>query len=454
MPKSAVSSSPALIANSLRLLHFADVHLGVETHGKYNPETGLNTRFEDFAQSLELCVTRALEENVDVAIFAGDAYKVRDPNQTHQRAFAGALKRLTDAGIPVIMLVGNHDIPNTRGRAHALEIYGLLGGARAGVQILPQAEVVTVSTKRGEILVAGMPYLTRSRVLVQEETKGKSVEEVSQLIREKYAIYIADLAKKCAEKPDHIAILTGHFTVANARVGTQGFLLNPNEPQVPVSEIAHHEFAYVAMGHIHKPQEMNHGNQPPVVYCGSIDRIDFGEKNEDKGFVLVDITKKAEKSKEKTEAKWRHISLPTRPFLDISLDTTTLEGEIDPTDYILAELAKKLLPHAIARVRYIVTREKVPLLREAEIKKFVHDHSFVVVTVNYETPKEESLVRSQAIAEAVTPEQALSLYLDTQPRLQPRREDLLAAARPLFDQLLLLENSENSEISENSHATI
>jgi DNA repair protein SbcD/Mre11 len=414
------------------------VHLGVETYGKYNPETGLNTRFEDFAESLEMCITQALEQQVDIAIFAGDAYKVRDPNQTHQRAFAGALKRLTDANIPVVMLVGNHDIPNTRGRAHALEIYGLLGGAGyANVQILHSASVITVPTAKGEVLVAGMPYLTRSRVLAQEETKGKTVEEVSHLMREKYAVYIKDMADQCAARPDHIAILTGHFTVADARVGTQNFLLNPNEPQVPVSEIAHPAFAYVAMGHIHKPQEMNNKNQPPVVYCGSIDRIDFGERGDDKGFVLVDIEKRAENT---THAAWRHVALPTRPFLDISIDTTVLKDNADPTEHILTQLEKQLKPNAIARVRYTVTREKQPLIREAEIKKFIHENAYVVVAVNQETPQEEALVRSQAIAQAVTPEHALALYIDTQPRLQPRREDLVAAARPLFDLLLKEEN--------------
>jgi predicted MPP superfamily phosphohydrolase len=115
-------------ASFVRILHFADVHLGVETYGKFNPETGLNTRLEDFTAALNAAIGQALDAQVDLAVFAGDAYKARDPNQTHQRAFAGSLKRLTDAGVPVVMLVGNHDIPNTRGKAHALEIYGLLGG--------------------------------------------------------------------------------------------------------------------------------------------------------------------------------------------------------------------------------------------------------------------------------------------------------------------------------------
>jgi exonuclease SbcD len=236
---------------------------------------------------------------VDLAVFAGDAYKARDPNQTHQRAFAAALKRLTDAGVPVAMLIGNHDIPNTRGRAHALEIYGLLGGA--GVTILSKPEAQAIQTRKGEVLVAGMPYLTRSRVLTQDEARGKSVEDVAHLIRERYAQYIAALAEEVSQFPEHIAVLAGHFTVEDARVGVQGFLMNPNEPKVAVGSVALTPFDYVAMGHVHKPQEMNRGAQPPVVYSGSIDRIDFNERSEQKGFVLADLRK--------GRAEWKHVPL-------------------------------------------------------------------------------------------------------------------------------------------------
>lgn len=406
-------------------MHFADVHLGVETYGKYNPETGLNTRLEDFTQALNQAVDRALEERADIAVFAGDAYKARDPNQTHQRAFASCLKRLTDAGVPVVMLIGNHDIPNTRGRAHALEIYGLLGGA--GVTILSQPDVATITTRKGSVLVAGMPYLTRSRVLAQDETKNKTVEEVAHLIRDKYADYIADLAKRVAQQPDHIAILTGHFTIDDARVGVQGFLMNPNEPKVPVSAVALPAFDYVAMGHVHKFQDMHKGAQPPAVYCGSIDRIDFGERTESKGFVIADV--------QKGHASFRHEPLKTRPFLEIKADSGDAE---DPTKAIVDEINRHPIGGAIVRVQYRVPPDRAPLIRTDEIRRAL-GAAHLVVALQREMPAGEALVRSQVLAKALTPEEALSVYLEQQPRLKPRKDDLIAAARPLFD---LLEQEE------------
>jgi exonuclease SbcD len=69
----------------MRILHFSDVHIGVENYGRPDPETGLSTRLADFLDTLDEVVDYALENKVDLALFCGDAYKSRDPSQTHQR---------------------------------------------------------------------------------------------------------------------------------------------------------------------------------------------------------------------------------------------------------------------------------------------------------------------------------------------------------------------------------
>ena len=422
-PVATAAAHPAAPAASVRILHFADVHFGVETYGRANPETGLNTRLEDFTRSLNLAIDGALEDDIDLAVFAGDAYKARDPNQTHQRAFAGCLKRLTDHGVPVVMLVGNHDIPNTRGRAHALEIYGLLGGPGQTVTIIAMPQVVEIATRKGTVLVAGMPYLTRSRVLAQEEARGKTVEDVAHLIREKYVNYVAQLAEEVSQRPDHIAILTGHFTIDDARVGVQGFLLNPNEPKVAVSDIGLPAFDYVAMGHIHKMQDMHKGAQPPVVYPGSIDRIDFGERGESKGYVVADLVKH--------HAEWKHMTVKTRDFLSLEVDAGDTE---DPTQVILDAIARKPILGAIVRLIYKIAPERAALVRVDDIRRALAP-AHLIVALSREMPPSEALIRSRVLTEALTPEKALTTYLDLQPRLKERSDDLLKAARPLFEAL-------------------
>src|SRR5438874_3573780 len=102
------------MSNPIRLMHFADTHFGVETYGRLDSSTGLNTRLQDFRDSLCRCIDDALGRGVQLALFAGDAYKSRDPSQTQQREFALCIRKLTAAGIPVVMLTGNHDIPSVK----------------------------------------------------------------------------------------------------------------------------------------------------------------------------------------------------------------------------------------------------------------------------------------------------------------------------------------------------
>ena len=72
----------------MKVLHFADSHVGVELYGRPDPATGLNTRLIDFGRALDRVADAAINEKVDLVVFAGDAYRSREPNPTHQREFA------------------------------------------------------------------------------------------------------------------------------------------------------------------------------------------------------------------------------------------------------------------------------------------------------------------------------------------------------------------------------
>jgi len=63
----------------IKLLHFADAHIDIANYGAHDPRTGLPLRVMDFLKSLDTIVETAIEEKVDMVIFAGDAYKDRNP---------------------------------------------------------------------------------------------------------------------------------------------------------------------------------------------------------------------------------------------------------------------------------------------------------------------------------------------------------------------------------------
>ena len=91
----------------INILHLADIHIGMENYGRLEARSGLNSRVLDFLRRMAEAVDYSLDNEADVCIFAGDAYKNQRPNPTLQREFARRIKRLVDAGIPTILLVGN-----------------------------------------------------------------------------------------------------------------------------------------------------------------------------------------------------------------------------------------------------------------------------------------------------------------------------------------------------------
>jgi exonuclease SbcD len=405
----------------IRLMHFADVHFGVENYGRFDPQTGLPSRLVDFRDALNAAIELALSADIEIALFAGDAYKTRDPNQTHQREFAQCLARLTTRGIPVVMLAGNHDIPNTRGKANAIEIFGALAGQHLRVFDTPGLGVVETS-KGNRLQIAAMPYLIKSLVLAREEYKDRGVQETTQLIVDKYSGGISTLAGQC--DPELPTVLMGHFSVANAKLsaGQVGYLTN--EPEVPLSALTQAPFDYVALGHIHRYQDLNKGQQPPVVYSGSVERIDFGERREEKGFALVELVK--------GDTEVKHISIPTRPFVEIEVDAS--EAGEQPTEKVLSAIASHDIKNAVVKLSYKIKSEQQAYVRKPDIRAALNS-AFMVVSFHEDMVRDQDAVRSKLLTEALDPLQALATYCDTRETLRPRKDELLAAATPLLRQL-------------------
>ncbi|MBV9848879.1 MAG: exonuclease SbcCD subunit D [Armatimonadetes bacterium] len=406
---------------AIRLMHFADVHFGVENYGRFDPATGLNSRLVDFREALNAAIDTALAADIELALFAGDAYKTRDPNQTQQREFAQSLSRLTARGVPVVMLAGNHDIPNTKGRANTIEIFGALAGER--LRIFDTPDVAVVETAKGnKVQIAAMPYLIKSLVLARDEYKDKGVQETTQLVVDKYVAGIAHLASQC--DPGLPTVLMGHFSVANAKLSANqvGYLVN--EPEVPLSALARPPFDYVALGHIHRWQDLNRGQQPPVVYCGSVERIDFGERNEEKGFCLLDL--------QKGNTAVRHVPIPTRPFVEVDVDATGAGDQ--PTEKILAAIAAQPIKGAVVKLSYKIKSEQEPALRLADVRAAL-SAAFLIVALHKDTVRDTDAVRSRVLTESLDPLQALATYCDTRDTLRPRKAELLAHAEPLLREL-------------------
>jgi len=403
----------------MKFLHLADVHLGMENYGRIDPSTGLHTRLKDFIKCFSFAIDIALEEKVDLVIFAGDAYKNSSPNPTHQREFAKQIYRLSEAEIPVVLINGNHDNPVSFGKATSLDIFGTLNVPKA--RIVTEPELLNIETKAGPVQVFGLPWPTKNLFLTREECKNITDEEAIKHLQIRASKKILEFARMV--KPGIPAILAAHLAAAEATYsGSERSVMIGNDPVFSTQVLAQKEFNYVALGHIHKFQDLNPGNSIPVVYPGSIERINFGEEKEDKGFCLVNI--------EGGKTSYEFIPVPARRFITIDI---IIPQEQDPTDALLCEIEKHDLSEAIVRIFYTMPAEGVDSLDFNKINPALEE-AFLVATIAEKSKLIERTQRAE-ISEDLGMLEALDKYIQSNPELVSLADELKTRAQKLEQEL-------------------
>jgi exonuclease SbcD len=246
----------------IKLLHTADAHIGMENYGRIDPATGIHGRVMDFLRRLSDIGDYAIEQEVDLFIFAGDAYRTRDPNPTYQREFARRIKRIADAGIPVLLLVGNHDMPAVPKRATSVSIFETLDVPN--VLVAGREQLHQITCRRGQPLqVATIPYPLRSAIFAREETRGKSLAEMDQMLRQALIDSAVGLAEQSRQLPDVPAFLAGHFSVDSATTGSERNIMIGRDASLPIDALADPVWRYVALGHVHRHQSLNAAGARP-----------------------------------------------------------------------------------------------------------------------------------------------------------------------------------------------
>src|SRR5574339_499904 len=290
----------------MRLLHFADAHIDMANYGRHDPQTGLPLRVLDFLKSLDTIIDAAISERVDLVIFAGDAYKDRSPAPTFQREWGKRIIKLSRAKIPTLLLVGNHALSPATGRAHAIQEFDTLQVPY--VRVLQRPEFLKPESLWDlPVQVIAMPWVSRSGLMASIEVSGTDPKELFSKIETR----ISELVEAWVDEADRSLplILTAHASVEGAVFGAERMVMLGSDLVLPTALVKDRRLDYVAMGHIHKPQDLNEGNHPPVIYPGSIERIDFGEAHDKKFYILAEVTRGA------TQVEWRKID-GTRPFME------------------------------------------------------------------------------------------------------------------------------------------
>ncbi len=404
------------------VLHFADAHIDMANYGRHDPESALPIRVMDFLASLDQIVDKAVEIPVDLVIFAGDAYKDRNPQPTFQRAWGQRIMRLSQANIPTLLLVGNHDKAPAAGRANTVQEFHTLGVPN--IHVADKLDFWGPDRLGLPVQVITVPWISRSALLTREEMSGKSLEEIFETIENRLSTKIQKFITEA--DPDIPLILAAHASVHGAKYGSERAVMLGQELVLSEALVKNKRLDYVALGHIHKHQSLNGGSHPPVIYPGSIERIDFGEAREKKGFVVADV------SQGKTE--WKFIPLKTRPFIDRIIEPETSDGFMEK---VLENLpAAEDLKDAICRLQLIYPRDWEPLVDEATL----HDYfqlAFSIQILKHRQTEKRSRLGDIVSVEELAPEELLEQYWLSTNLPEDEIEAMQALAQEIFSEIVV-----------------
>lgn len=283
----------------MRIVIVGDTHIGaIFGLGKPNG-AGSNTRVDDYAETLNYIVNYCIENNIAVFVQTGDVFESRKPSPEHLAIIDSAAKKLSNAGITNIWLMGNHDYIRTSTEEFTSSIVNLGAKDYPNVRIVLEPTILNIEDENGSANLILLPY--RDKRMYSEG----SIESASF----GYEKHVKKLVSQCDTETPTIAI--GHnfyFEGSYNDFGGSEILARPT---------AFNGCDLVAMGHYHNFRIVKNNN-PVTIYTGSMERINFGDRNRDKYFLDYDTAEK----------ELNIIKTPVRELeeIDINLSTSTLES--------------------------------------------------------------------------------------------------------------------------------
>ena len=382
------------------VVHTADVHIGVENYGIPDPETRSSSRLKDFLDTLDEVVDYSITHNADLVIFAGDQYKSRNPSQTHQREFAYRISKLANNGVKVFLLAGNHDSPNIHGPATALDIFPVLNVEN--VYIGDTIGTHNIMTKSGPIQIIALPWIRKGEYMSLSGSKSLSPDDlnidIENSIKEKLDTEIKNL------DPAIPSILAGHVSVTSAITSSEKSMMLGKDYILDIKSLARKELDYIALGHIHRHQVLN--EDPKVVYPGSLERIDFGEEKDIKGFCVIEFDPNLEMGQK--QSKYQFVPVNARNF--ITIKCKILPTDHNPTSIVEKEIAKYNIAESIVQVHIDVPASKASEIKEQTIRSSL-ESAHHVANIRKNIERETRLRLGQDIDGNIEPMEALKAYL-------------------------------------------
>ena len=368
----------------MKTIILGDAHIGnVQNLGRSNGSGG-NTRVDDYEKSLNFVIDYALDIKADIFINTGDLFEVRNPTTEHIQIADRCIKKLSDANIFTIVIMGNHDYRKT-GENFTSALATMQANSYQKVRILLQPEVINYSNKRGD---------SQSMLLIPYRDKRMYGSGSSKELTDLFNSHIKELSKRI--DPDSPSIAVGHNFFFN------GNYFDFGGHEVLASPDSFVGIDAVVMGHYHDFTKIKDSN-PQAYYVGSLEKTNFGDLNNNKFFLIFD-------SETKTFEKVR---IPTRELKDLDFDLTKSTSFTYLSDY--AEQLKDIdLKDKICRVNIKIKDGMQSFFSRSEIEKTLYAHeAFHIAKVIWDVEKIK-LEKNKEILEHKTDFEILEAFAKTQ----------------------------------------
>ena len=287
----------------MRFIHMADTHIGYSAYNHIDPRTGRNQREVDVEDAFRQAVDVVLDRKPDFVIHAGDLFHTVRPTNRALSFAMEEISRITEEGIPFIVIAGNHSHPRMRETGSVFRIISRIKGVHAFYR--ERYETMEL----GDVMFHLLPHVHGGETFLEQVRLMRPVD--------------------------------GYRNIAVLHTGVEGIRAfkystgEANEDLMSINELKD-GFDYVAMGHYHEFTKLTER----MYYSGSTERLSFSDAGQDKGIIEVEL--------EPFSVKFHKLDI--RPMLDLN----PIDAKGKSASDIMAEIEERLeidMEGAIVRLK-------------------------------------------------------------------------------------------------------
>jgi len=399
--------------NIIKGVAVADLHIGIDNVGGLNDE-GTPARVDDFFLSLDKTIEHAIENEVDLFVIAGDLTKGRNPPM---RIVAPLVRRLYDLAsedIAVLMVRGNHDGDGRAGWPSLMTVLDVGGGPINAFENPGRLDIWL--PKKGRLLrTIGVPWPSFRHLVGDHPVM--SLEELTRAADAALREEIQDLAE--AGRQEGPTLFVGHLSVAGADRASDQWMTLGWEPALTPEDFPD-VFDLVILGHYHRGCRFP--GERPMIYCGSLNTIDFGEEGQDKMFWSFELGPDG-------HAEVEPVKVKDRPFRTLAVDLGPLDLRVrdksllpdDVQDAVVRVRIKAATPGLAAGVDLLV------------MERWLREHgAWWVHSIEVKGPEDAAKRAFGERLETMAPEALLDRYLKDAGIADGRRELALTEGRRIM----------------------